>query len=137
MRKEKVETVVDSFVDKEGRKRYFVIAAVSEVFPTKDEQLGEISHELVRYDEYDSESIQVLVKGLKLGWAFCNPNDKFNENLGITIATGRARKNKDYEWVSSNYGSINTATVKALLNEKVRWFKEDPENRIIEYSRKK
>lgn len=137
MRKEKVETVIDSFVDKEGRKHYFVVAAVSEVFPTKDEDGYELSYELVRYNEFDGETLQFFVKGLKLGWAFCNPNDEFNESLGITIATGRDRKNEHYEWVSSNYGSINTATVQALLNEKVRWFKEDPENRLIEYSRKK
>lgn len=105
MRKERIETLVDSFVDENGVERKFVIAAISEVLPkTLAEQNPkvygnaedgdcEVSYEVVVYDEWDGESLDQLVKSLKIGFAICNPNDEFNEELGLKIAIGRARKN--------------------------------------------
>ena len=86
MKKERIETLVDSFVDANGDTHHFVIAAVSEVLPTEDEY-GCISHEVVRYDdELGSEFVDCVVKRVSLGFAFCNPEDEFNEELGKTIA---------------------------------------------------
>lgn len=148
MRKERIETLVDSFVDENGVERKFVIAAISEVLPkTLAEQNPkvygnaedgdcEVSYEVVVYDEWDGESIDQLVKSLKIGFAICNPNDEFNEELGLKIAIGRARKNNTCALYATELGYINTKLVKAFLEQEAEYFKRNPESRIAGYKRK-
>lgn len=148
MRKERIETLVDSFVDENGIERKFVIAAVSEVLPkTLAEQNPkvygnaedgdcEVSYEVVVYDEWDGETIDQVVKGLKIGFAICNPNDEFNEDLGLKIAIGRARKNQTYALYATELGYINTKIVKAFLEQEAEYFKRNPESHIAGYKRK-
>lgn len=128
MKKERIETLVDSFVDANGDTRHFVVAAISEVF-TKDEEPATV------YDLNDDECGEV-VKGLKLGFAICNPTDTFNEKLGITIAIGRARKNSEYALLASEMGYINTQLVQAFLKQEAEYFKHNPEYKIAGYKRK-
>lgn len=145
-RKERIETLVDQFVDANGDTRHFVIAAISEVLPTtvgemnpdEDEDFRdmEVSHEVVAYDKYDANTVDVVVKGLKLGFAICNPSDTFNEQLGITIAVGRARKNASYALYATEAGFINTKLVHAFLEQEAEYFKHNPESRIAGYKRK-
>lgn len=144
MRKERIETLTDSFVDELGNTRHFVIAAISEVLPTTigelnpdaDEYQEEpVSHEVVRYDEWDSETIDLVVKGLKLGFAICNPIDTFNEELGKKIAIGRAKKNKHYALYATEPGFINTKMVRAFLEQEAEYFKQNPESHIAGYKR--
>lgn len=134
-RKERIETLVDQFVDANGDTRHFVIAAISEVLPTTVGDM-EVSHEVVAYDEYDANTVDVVVKGLKLGFAICNPSDTFNEQLGITIAVGRARKNASYALYATEAGFINTKLVHAFLEQEAEYFKHNPESRIAGYKRK-
>lgn len=148
MRKERIETLVDSFVDENGIERKFVIAAISEVLPkTLAEQNPkvygnaedgdcEVSYEVVVCDEWDGETIDQVVKGLKIGFAICNPNDEFNEDLGLKIAIGRARKNQTYALYATELGYINTKIVKAFLEQEAEYFKRNPESRIAGYKRK-
>lgn len=148
MRKERIETLVDSFVDENGVERKFVIAAISEVLPkTLAEQNPkvygnaedgdcEVSYEVVVYDEWDGESLDQLVKSLKIGFAICNPNDEFNEELGLKIAIGRARKNNTCALYATELGYINTKLVKAFLEQEAEYFKRNPESRIAGYKRK-
>ena len=148
MRKERIETLVDSFVDENGVERKFVIAAVSEVLPktlaeqnpkvygnAEDGDCG-VSYEVVVYDEWDGESLDQLVKSLKIGFAICNPNDEFNEELGLKIAIGRARKNNTCALYATELGYINTKLVKAFLEQEAEYFKRNPESRIAGYKRK-
>lgn len=128
MKKERIEILVDSFVDANGDERHFVMAGVSEMFTDDVEPSAVV-------DIY-SDEIQEVVKGLKLGFAICNPTDKFNEELGKTIAIGRARKNKEYALLASKPGYINTQLVKAFLIQEAEYFKHNPEYLIAGYKRK-
>ena len=126
MSKEKVEVLVDQFTDEYGNIRNFVIAAVSEPF---EEPLG-------IFDEWE-EYPDILVKGVKLGWAICNPIDVFSEDLGKRIATGRAIKNEEYALYATKPGYINTRMIQAFLKQEAEYFKTNPEYKIAGYKRKK
>ena len=128
MKKERIEYLVDSFVDANGDERHFVVAAVSEVFTEFDEP--------TYVTDFEGEGIQEIVKGLKLGFAICNPTDNFDEKLGITIAVGRARKNAEYALLASEMGYINTQLVRAFLQQEAEYFKNNPEYKIAGYKRK-
>ena len=128
MKKERIEYLVDSFVDANGDERHFVVAAVSEVFTDDDEP--------AYVTDLEREDIQEVVKGLKLGFAICNPSDKFDEKLGVTIAVGRARKNAEYALLASEMGYINTQLVRAFLQQEAEYFKHNPEYKIAGYKRK-
>lgn len=129
MKKERVEYLVDSFVDENNEERHFVVAAISQVFDEDTEPTSLV-------DVYN-DSVQEVVKGLKLGFAICNPTDKFDESLGIKIAVGRARKNSEYALIATELGYINTKLVKAFLEQEAEYFKANPETRIAGYKRKK
>ena len=129
MRKERVETLVESFIDENDDLRYFVIAAVSVVLDKDDEPAYLIN-------EYD-DTVGEVVKGIKLGWAICNPEDKFDEALGKKIAIGRARKNSEYALFATELGFINSKMVQAFLEQEADYFKANPESHIAAYKRKK
>lgn len=128
MKKERIETLTDSFVDANGDTRHFVVAAVSVMFDQGDEPATVI--------DLEEEECGDVVKGLKLGFAICNPTDQFNEKLGITIAVGRARKNAEYALLAAESGYINTPLVRAFLAQEADYFKHNPESRIAGYKRK-
>lgn len=145
--KERIETLVDQFVDANGDTRHFVIAAISTVLPStfgeicpdvddEEDRNAEVSHEVVAFTEWDSETVDVVVKGLKIGFAICNPCDTFNEELGKTIAIGRARKNASCALYATEPGFINTKLVRAFLEQEAEYFKHNPESRIAGYKRK-
>lgn len=129
MKKERIEYLVDSFVDANGDTRHFVVAAISEVFNNDDEPIGVL--------DGDGFPRHEVVKGLKLGFSICNPTDNFDEKIGITIAVGRARKNARYALVASELGYINTKLVTAFLQQEAEYFKNNPETKIASYRRKK
>lgn len=129
MRKERVETLVESFIDENDDLRYFVIAAVSVVLDKDDEPAYLIN-------EYE-DTVGKVVKGIKLGWAICNPEDKFDEALGKKIAIGRARKNSVYALFATELGFINSKMVQAFLEQEADYFKANPESHIAAYKRKK
>lgn len=128
MKKERIETLVDSFVDANGDERHFVVAAISVMFNEDNEPAAVV-------DLNDDECGEV-VKGLKLGFSICNPSDEFDEKLGTTIAVGRARKSAEYALLASEPGFINTQLVRAFLAQEAEYFKHNPESRIVGYKRK-
>lgn len=128
MKKERIETLVDSFKDANGDTRHFVVAAISVMFDQDDEP--------ATVSDLEYKECGEVVKGLKLGFAICNPSDKFNEELGITIAVGRARKNAEYALLASEPGFINTPLVHAFLLQEAEYFKHNPESHIAGYKRK-
>lgn len=146
MKKERIETLVDSFIDANGDERHFVVAAISKVLPKTYAELypdcdegddSDIVTEVVISDDWDPlDTTDVLVKGIKLGFAICNPKDVFNEEIGKTIAIGRARKNANYALYATELGYINTKLVRAFLEQEAEYFKHNPESRIAGYKRK-
>lgn len=128
MKKERIETLVDSFVDANGKERHFVVAAVSVMF-NKDNEPATVV-------DLNNDECGYVIKGLKLGFSICNPSDEFDEKLGTTIAVGRARKNAEYALLASESGFINTPLVRAFLAQEAEYFKCNPESRIAGYKRK-
>lgn len=128
MKKERIETLVDSFVDANGKERHFVVAAVSVMF-NKDNEPATVV-------DLNNDECGYVIKGLKLGFSICNPSDEFDEKLGTTIAVGRARKSAGYALFASEPGFINTQLVRAFLAQEAEYFKHNPESRIVGYKRK-
>ena len=123
--KQRVETIKDSFTDYAGKVHYFIIAAVSIPFETP----------LSVRDFQESKFVQVgtVQKGLHLGISICNPDDVFNEKIGVLKATGRARSNPASLY-SSEKGQINTKLVKAFLEQEAEYLKKNPDKYIKGYS---
>lgn len=119
--KERVQFHIDEFVDKNNNKRYFVLCGLSQ----------EIDGSVIDWT-FDTQDV---CKCLKLGYAICNPNDKFDEKLGKMIAEGRARKNHKYALFATKLGYINTDSVAALLKREAEFFKKNPETYINGYER--
>ena len=139
--KKYLEHIVDSFTDYEGKAHHFVIVAISETAPKtaieayKDEWEGEdknVSYHIA--EEIEGEPSLYLqdeiVKVLKLGIAICNPNDVFNEELGIKVATYRAQP----KLYATDSGVINSTMVKALLQQEASYIKNNPEKYITAYA---
>lgn len=123
-RKERIEYLVDSFVDENNEKRYAVIAAIS------------VPYESDVYN-IDDDYIFSIYKGVKLGMSICNPVDKFDEQLGIKIAIGRAQKNSEFALLATKPGYINTTMIQGFLKQEMEYFKNNPAQYIAGYKRKK
>lgn len=132
MSRKKVQTLVDSFTDENGEIRNFVIAAISVPFDDYEYVYSEWQE-----NPFDEEVVVRFKKGLKIGWAICNPIDIFSEDLGIRIAVGRAEKNEEFALVASQPGYINTKMVQAFLEQEAEFFKANPQSKIKGYKRKK
>lgn len=114
--KERVEYRVDKFVDFTGLERQFVMVALSQ------EVYAEIDPDAENWDE---DAI-MSDKCLSIGVAVCQPEDEFNEEMGIQIATGKARKLHNHALYSTDPGLINRGVVNALLDQEVAFFKQCP-----------
>lgn len=141
--RERIETITDSFVDYLGKTHHFVIAAISQSLPTKVKHLEnppitdseeEVYHEVGVYiNGYGTEDyLGTVTKAIKLGVAICNPEDVFDEKVGTLKAVDRAR-NSNPVIFSTHPGYINTALVKALLEQEATYLKTNPGNFIVGY----
>lgn len=126
MKKERIETFVGKFIDDYGDERNFVMAAVSVVLDENDP---------CYVTDCDGFNEQELVKGVKVGYSICNPIDEFDEDLGVTIAVGRARKNSEWALFATQPGYINTKVVQAFLEQEANYLAENPERYIAGYKR--
>lgn len=104
--KERVEYRVDSFVDFTGMERKFVMVALSQ--------------------EVCAEIALLSDKCLSIGVSVCQPEDEFDENMGVQIALGKARKLHNHALYSTDPGLINRGVVNALLDQEVAFFKQCP-----------
>lgn len=119
--KERVEYRIDSFTDYANIERKFIMAAVSQ----------EVDAVITDY----SDAVQHDgVKRLSIGVAICNPEDEFNEEVGKTIALGKARKGNKHAFYSTDSGLINRGVVNALLDQEVAFFKQCPGKYIAGYN---
>lgn len=114
--KERVEYRIDSFTDYANIERKFIMAAVSQ----------EVDAVITDYSDG--------VKKLSIGVAICNPEDEFNEEVGKTIALGKARKGNKHAFYSTDSGLINRGVVNALLDQEVAFFKQCPGKYIAGYN---
>lgn len=123
MKKERIMTLVDSFVDVNGDEHHFVIAAITEPFEEE---------EVIAYTDFGYLDI---AKGVKIGFSICSPEDEFDEKLGKIIAIGRARKNAEYSLLATRPGYINTKLIEAFLEQEAEYFVNNPEYLIAGYKR--
>lgn len=135
MRKERVEYLIDSFVDANGNERKYVICGVSEVLPYEEENCTSI--DVLYQDCDDSNYICSVRKGLRTGVAFCNLKDIFNKEMGKRIAYGRAKKNANWDLFVTDPGFIYTEAVQLHLKRLSKFIKDNPENAMKRYSRMK
>lgn len=122
--KERVEFRIDSFIDYTGIERKFVMAAVS------------LETDAEVYEENDcwEDEATCAPKKLSLGVSVCRPDDEFDEELGKTIALGKARKSTAHTLFSTDTGLINRGVVNALLDQEVAFFKQCPGKYIAGYN---
>ena len=117
MVKNRIEYRIGEFIDFAGRTRKYVVAAVSEL----------IDYACVTTVTHDVDiTMDEVVKKLSLGFAICNPEDKWNEELGKKIALGKAMKRPARVMYASHAGMINTDVVNALINQEMKFFEKNP-----------
>lgn len=116
MVKNRIEYRFGEFVDFAGRQRKYVVAAVSE----------RINCGCVTTMVDDNLIMDEVVKKLSLGFAICNPEDKWDEELGKKIALGKAMKRPSRVLYASHAGMINTEVVNALINQEMKYVEKNP-----------
>ena len=118
MVKNRIEYRIGEFIDFAGRTRKYVVAAVSEL----------IDYGCVTTVTQGADLImEEIVKKLSLGFAICNPEDKWDEELGKRIALGKAIKRPTRIMYASHAGMINTEVVNALINQEMKYTEKAPE----------
>lgn len=110
MVKNRIEYRIGEFTDFAGRQRKYVVAAVSELIDCGcvTTMRGEV------------------VKKLSLGFSICNPDDKWDEELGKKIALGKAMKRPSRVLYASHASMINTDVVNALINQEMKYAEKTP-----------
>ena len=130
----KVNYHIDKFVDNNGIEREFIIAAVSlDIVKDDINPVGVVVFG-------DTSLFTSVAKVLCLGIAVRRPEDKFNEELGMRIAKGKALKvlenpDKGKLITVSDSGLVNTKMVQALLEQEAEYFKRDPRSYITGYGK--
>lgn len=118
------------FTDYKGNQRQYIVAAVSERTQNAD---GVCSMVIEDGDKPDEIIYSDTVKRLTLGFAICSPEDKWNEELGQTIALGKAVKRPSRVMWVSHAGMINTDVVNALIEQEMKFFENNPGSIIAGY----
>ena len=116
MVKNRIEYRIGEFTDFAGRTRKYVVAAVSEL----------VNCGCVTTMINTNLMMEEVVKKLSLGFAICNPNDEWNEELGKRIALGKAIKHPARVMYTSHAGMINTEVVNALINQEMKYAEKAP-----------
>ncbi len=111
------------FTDYKGNQRQYIVAAVSERTQNAD---GICSTVIEDGNTPDEIICADAVKRLTLGFAICSPEDKWDEELGKTIALGKAVKRPARIMWVSHAGMINTDVVNALIDQEMKFFENNP-----------
>lgn len=64
-------------------------------------------------------------KELSIGYSIYNPNDEFNEKIGVRIARSRSKKKPFCRMFSCFGGEFNKDTVEAIMNVKADYIKNN------------
>jgi hypothetical protein len=118
------------FTDYKGNQRQYIVAAVSERTQNAN---GNYSVVIEESDKPDEIIYSDAVKKLTLGFAICSPEDKWNEELGKTIALGKAVKRPSRVMWVSHAGMINNDVVNALIEQEMKFFENNPGSIIAGY----
>lgn len=123
----RVEYRTGTFKDYAGNERKYVVAAVSELIDPESMVItnGQKENKIV---------ITEVCKRLSLGFAICSPEDEWNEELGKTIAFGKAVKRPAREMYVTHRGMINTTVVNALIDQECAFFENCPGSIIAGYN---
>lgn len=93
-----------------------------------------VTNEHVMKDSYDEEGYYTPYwrkgKDLKIGYAIYNPEDEYDYDFGVRIATHRAKKSPFCHLISDFNGEFNTETVNALLHVKADYIVRNIKNFI-------
>lgn len=117
--KEIVQSAKGKFTMFDGTERDFIVASVS-----RDDNIV--------YGVYNNEgevTEEVLVnvgRELVFGVAVLNPADKYNERLGLTIATGKAKKKTLCRVAFPDPFLLSKEVVDSLLNNLVKKIQNNP-----------
>lgn len=111
------------FTDYKGNQRQYIVAAVSE---RTDDCYGIPATVVCGGMKPDVIETRDAVKKLTLGFAICSPEDKWDEELGKTIALGKAVKRPARVMWVSHAGMINTDVVNALVDQEMKFFENNP-----------
>lgn len=111
------------FTDYKGNQRQYIVAAVSE---RTDDCYGIPATVVCGGMKPDIIETRDAVKKLTLGFAICSPEDKWDEELGKTIALGKAVKRPARVMWVSHAGMINTDVVNALVEQEMKFFENNP-----------
>lgn len=117
MVKNRIEYRIGEFIDFAGRTRKYVVAAVSELVDCAC---------VTTLTQNADVIMDEVVKKLSLGFSICNPEDKWNEELGKKIALGKAIKRPTRVMYTSHAGMINTEVVNALINQEMKYAEKAP-----------
>lgn len=101
MKKERINYLVDSFIDENNKERYFILCAVT----------------TINLNSY---------KITKFGISVQHPNDKYNEETGKRIAYKKAISNPISVINANNIFSMNNDICEQYLLSYAKYFKEDP-----------
>lgn len=126
--KEIVSYVHGSFNDFLGKEHHITVCGISQTLPTYG---GYIS---VDDEETGDELSYDVDKVLRIGYSICNPNDKYDPELGNVMACNRARGWDCIMLSTSRAGMFNTATVNFLLNDFLNYMKRSPNQFIKGYN---
>lgn len=145
MKKRKVVYRNGSFVDFSGRTRQYVVAAISELLPNATEvhtpkgtYTTPTEFNVVEMSaDHHVELIDNVVKRVSLGFAVCSPDDEYNEELGKTIALGKAEKRPAGVLYASHTGMINTDLVDSLIKQEMLYFESNPGSVLAGYDKAK
>lgn len=111
------------FTDYKGNQRQYIVAAVSE---RTDDCYGIPATVVCGGMKPNVIETRDAVKKLTLGFAICSPEDKWDEELGKTIALGKAVKRPARVMWVSHAGMINTDVVNALVDQEMKFFENNP-----------
>ena len=136
MKKDIVNYLIDSFTDYQGKEHKIVACALSESPDhNNDEHLmvGWIDLHSGCID-YNSELKHNIYRLVTIGIAICNPEDKFDEELGKKVAYNKAANDESCPRLYvSDKGIITQELVDAFLKQQVRFIKENPGSIIKGY----
>ena len=118
------------FTDFKGNARQYTVAAVSEHLKNEDGVSSIVVEEGKTPMDLD---FNYAIKRLKLGFAICSPEDKWDPILGQTIALGKAVKRPARVMWVSHAGMINTDVVNALIDQEMKFFENNPGSVIAGY----
>jgi hypothetical protein len=91
-----------------------------------------VRNEIVWKDAFDSDGFYAPYsrkgKDLTIGYAIYNPNDTYDPDMGISIATHRAKTSPFCHLVSDFSGEFNKETINALLAVKGEYIAKNIED---------